>query len=238
MQLGLRDRLQRDYPSLFQREDTVDIYIADGWEPLLRRLCAALAAGVTVNPRPELISPGTRTGSASGTSESARKLALLAPLRSAAQTIRARRRLTRTGAQATSSANREDRKQTNVVPQLEPNPNPQAELRPAPPMDIAFSEIKEKFAGLYVYTAGASAASRQILWSILSDVRAESRTICEDCGEENGGRLAMIGGHGRTLCQECLTLKNADREGPPMGRWYRWRAEVFDEDDADIAWPL
>nr|GAT43415.1 predicted protein [Mycena chlorophos] len=42
MHRGLEARLKLDFPELF-REPRVRCYVGNGWEPLLRRLCVALA---------------------------------------------------------------------------------------------------------------------------------------------------------------------------------------------------
>ncbi|KAJ7069330.1 hypothetical protein C8F01DRAFT_512268 [Mycena amicta] len=84
--------------------------------------------------------------------------------------------------------------------------------------NVAFSQIKEKFAGLRAYNGGATRDTRNKQYQ----AEAESFLICERCGED--GRLATKGGWIFTSCQQCMDVYNAD------GKRFGW-ADVRQVDD-------
>ncbi|KAJ7050011.1 hypothetical protein C8F01DRAFT_1092775 [Mycena amicta] len=90
--------------------------------------------------------------------------------------------------------------------------------------DIAFSQIKEKFAGLRAYNGGTTSDSREKQHM----AEAESFLICEHCGED--GRMVTSRGWVFTSCQECLDVHRAD------GRRYRER-DVAEEEEEEHEGP-
>jgi hypothetical protein len=69
---------------------------------------------------------------------------------------------------------------------------------------LAFSQLKEKWGALRVYTTGGAGVRER-----LAEAESESLGTCEKCGED--GRLAATSsGWQFVTCQECLDLRIAD----------------------------
>ncbi|KAJ7506748.1 ribonuclease H-like domain-containing protein [Mycena galericulata] len=80
---------------------------------------------------------------------------------------------------------------------------------------LSFTQIKEKFGGLRVYTTAAS----DKVHKRVEEAAEESFTTCEKCGED--GHLAeTLSGWTFVMCQECLDFKIAN------GQMCRWTPKI------------
>ena len=73
------------------------------------------------------------------------------------------------------------------------------------PKDFEIIQVKEKFAGLRVYTNGVSDKVDKLIESACQ----KASTTCEMCGEP--GREQQVNGWYKTLCEKCLKIRKERR---------------------------
>lgn len=82
--------------------------------------------------------------------------------------------------------------------------------------NFKFSQIKEKFGTLRVYTRGGNKA----IYDLILDAEKESAKVCEYCGirDETIATKGTIGQFGwiRTLCQNCRAQQKPQKPNPRL----------------------